>query len=233
MMGKLAAVVVAAGKGTRMGAAVGKQFLPIGDRPMLVRTLDVFQRMPEVESVIVVTGREDIPKVRSLAARFRLDKVVDVIAGGPERQQSVLHGLRALSEDVEWVLVHDAARPFVREAAIRRCLRKAAETGAAVLAVPVKDTIKVVDGHGTIQTTPDRQSLRAIQTPQAFRRADLLAAHRKAEAEGFVGTDDAMLMERAGIPVQVAEGDEDNIKITTPEDLQWAEFRLARERGQG
>jgi len=229
--GQWGAVVVAAGRGTRMGTAESKQYLTIGDKPVLAHTLDVFERMDEVAEVVLVVGADDVGRCRELAAAYGCRKVTAVVAGGAERQHSVHRGVRTLG--TEWVMVHDGVRPLVTADAVRACCRKAEETGAAVLAVPVKDTIKVVDTGGWITSTPDRRSLWAIQTPQAFRRAGLLEALDRAERDGFTGTDDASVAERYGMRVAVAEGEYTNIKITTPDDLPYAAFLLDRRREEG
>jgi 2-C-methyl-D-erythritol 4-phosphate cytidylyltransferase len=229
--GEWGVVVVAAGRGSRMGTVESKQYLLLQDKPILIHTLDVFQQMDEVAEVALVVGAADVERCTELVKTYGLDKVQKVVAGGAERQQSVFRGLAAIS--TEWVMVHDGVRPLIQPEAVRVCCRKAEKVGAAVLAVPVKDTIKKVDGDGLIESTPDRRSLWAIQTPQAFRRSLLLDCHEKAESEGFLGTDDAMVAERCGVPVAVAEGDYTNIKITTQEDLPWAAFLLAERRNEG
>lgn len=213
-----------------MGTAESKQYLLLEGKPILVHTLEKFERMPEAGEVVLVVGAHDVERCRAYAAQYGLAKV-RVVAGGAERQHSVLRGLAALGDTAEWVLVHDGVRPFVREEHVRACWRTAMETGAAVLAVPVKDTIKVVDGEGVIASTPERRTLWAIQTPQAFRRAVLEEAHRQAEREGVLGTDDAMLVERLGVKVRVVEADYTNIKITTPEDLSWAAWYVKSNGG--
>lgn len=228
-MGTLGMVVVAAGKGTRMGTAESKQYLMLGDKPVLAHTLEVFERCEEIAEIVVVVGREDVERVGELVSRYGIGKCSAVISGGSERQSSVLAGLRALGSEVDWVMVHDGVRPFITFAQITKLWAVVQERDAAVLAVPVKDTIKLVHPEGYIESTPDRSRLWAIQTPQAFRLAALLAAHEAAEQEGFLGTDDAMLMERSGHRVHIVEGDYTNIKITTPDDLQWG-LHLLKER---
>ncbi len=225
---KWGVVIVAAGRGSRMGTEESKQYLLLDGKPILVHTLEVFQRMDLIGEIALVVGGGDVERCLEWAECYGLTKVAAVLAGGAERQQSVLCGLRTLSCD--WVMVHDGVRPLVTEQAVSACADAARATGAAVLAVPVKDTIKQVDSAGVIVATPDRSALRAIQTPQAFRRSLLLSAHEKAEQEGFLGTDDAMVVERTGTPVAVAAGEYTNIKITTPEDLPYAEFLLAQRR---
>lgn len=225
---KWGVVIVAARRGSRMGTKESKQYLRLASKPILVHTLELFERLPLVEEIALVVGESDIDRCKSWVSEYGLRKVAAILSGGSERQHSVRLGLAALRS--EWVMVHDGVRPLVTEAAVANCCRVALSVGAAVLAVPVKDTIKQVDDGGVIVSTPDRRSLWAIQTPQAFRRAMLLEAHERAATEGFLGTDDAMVVERMGVPVAVAEGDYTNIKITTPEDLPYAEFLLAQRK---
>ncbi|MFF2890669.1 2-C-methyl-D-erythritol 4-phosphate cytidylyltransferase [Paenibacillus sp. NPDC057967] len=225
---KWGVVIVAAGRGTRMGTSESKQYLHLANKPILVHTLELFQRLSFVNEISLVVGADDIERCQSWVREYGISKVTAVLGGGQERQHSVLRGLEQLTSD--WVMVHDGVRPLVMEAAVENCCRTALAGGAAVLAVPVKDTIKQVDQGGVIVSTPDRRSLWAIQTPQAFRRVLLLEAHRRASEEGFLGTDDAMVVERMGAPVTVAEGDYTNIKITTPDDLPYAEFLLGQRR---
>jgi 2-C-methyl-D-erythritol 4-phosphate cytidylyltransferase len=227
MMDTFGVVVVAAGRGTRMGTAESKQYLPLRGKPILVHTLDTFERMPEASEVVLVVGAGEVERCRGYAAEYGLAKV-RIVAGGAERQHSVDAGLRALGGSVDTVLVHDGVRPFVKREHVLACWREAAACGAAVLAVPVKDTIKIVGDGGVIAATPERRSLWAIQTPQAFRRTLLEEAHRQAAADGVLGTDDAMLVERLGHAVRVVEADYTNIKITTPDDLAWADWFLGR-----
>ncbi|WNR44307.1 2-C-methyl-D-erythritol 4-phosphate cytidylyltransferase [Paenibacillus roseipurpureus] len=230
-MGKLGVIIVAAGRGSRMGTAESKQYLQLGQKPILVHTLQLFQNIHEVDNIVLVVGADDVSRCDGYVASYGLSKVT-CVAGGAERQDSVRRGLAHLQAGTEWVLVHDGVRPFVTQEQVFLCLAKAQEAGAAVLAVPVKDTIKVVDTEKRIQSTPDRRSLWAIQTPQAFRHALLQEAHELAVRDEFMGTDDAMLVERMGTVVHVVEGDYYNIKITTPEDLPWAEWILQNIRGE-
>lgn len=218
------AVIVAAGTGSRMGSAVSKQFLPLGDKPVLVHALEVFQRSSDIGRMVLVVGADDVELGWQYVREYKLDKCSAVVAGGAGRQDSVYAGLKALAPGTEWVMVHDGVRPFVTEEQIRRVREAAVRHGAAVLAVPVKDTVKVVHPEGWIESTPDRSKLWAIQTPQAFRLEELLHAHESARRDGFAGTDDAMLVERLGRRVHIAEGAYSNIKITTPEDLHWGAF---------
>ncbi|MNM80437.1 2-C-methyl-D-erythritol 4-phosphate cytidylyltransferase [compost metagenome] len=220
--GDTGVIVVAAGRGTRMGTVESKQYLMLDGKPIFIHTLEVFHRHPSISQIVLVTGEQDVDRCRSWIAEYGMAEQIQVIPGGAERQHSVRQGLLSLS--TPWVLVHDGVRPFVTREQITACCEAARTYGAAVLAVPVKDTIKLADEQGWVAATLDRRSLWAIQTPQAFRRADLLAAHERAAEDEFVGTDDAMLVERLSISVKLVEGAYDNIKITTPEDLGYAEF---------
>jgi 2-C-methyl-D-erythritol 4-phosphate cytidylyltransferase/2-C-methyl-D-erythritol 2,4-cyclodiphosphate synthase len=220
------AVIVAAGRGRRMGAPGNKVFLPLGGRPILAHTLAAFEACAAVEAVAVVVAPGERERAAEICAAAGCRKVTAIVEGGAERQDSVRAGLAAL--DTDGVLVHDAARPLVTPERIDACRRAAEAHGAAALAVPVKDTIKVADDEGWIVATPERRTLWAVQTPQAFVRAELAEAHRLALADGVAATDDAMLLERLGRRVAVVEGDYGNLKITTPEDLWLAERLLAR-----
>lgn len=231
-MKQLGVVIVAAGKGSRMRTQESKQYLQLAGKPILVHTLTLFQRLEQVDTIVLVTGAEDVERCKEYVNRYGLSKVEHLVVGGRERQDSVYKGLAVLKDTVEWVMVHDGVRPFAAEEQIVACWHQAMATDAAVLAVPVKDTIKVVDMEGTIVSTPDRRSLWAIQTPQAFRLSLLLQAYEQAEKDGFIGTDDAMLVERIGTNVRVVEADYYNIKITTPEDLPWAEWIIQNVRGE-
>ncbi len=227
---KWGAVIVAAGRGTRMGAAGNKVYLPLDGRPVLAYALEAFERCASVEAVAIVAAESEIGQAEALVRLEGFAKVQAVVPGGAERQDSVIAGLSVL--DTEGALVHDAARPLVTPAQIEACCRAAEEYGAASLAVPVKDTIKVTEG-GMLVSTPERSQLAAVQTPQAFRRLELLEAHRLAREAGAAATDDAMLFERLGRRVAAVPGHDTNLKITTPEDLLVAELFLRKRRESG
>lgn len=224
------AVVVAAGRGTRMGAADNKPYLTLLGRPVLAHTLQAFERCSVVASIAIVVAPGEEERAAAVVSEFRIRKVAAIVPGGAERQDSVNAGLAALT--TAGVLVHDAARPLVTPGQIAACCSAAETHGASALAVPVKDTIKISDGNGFIVSTPERTTLWSVQTPQAFWRAELLEAHRLAREEGAAATDDAMLLERLGRKVAIVDGDYSNIKITTPEDLPIAELLLARRLGE-
>lgn len=214
-------IIPAAGQGKRMGAGKNKLLLRLNNIPVLIHTLRVFEEDPECEGIILAVHPDDDREFKKLLRKYRIYKVIALVPGGAERQHSVFHAVKALSfEGI--VLVHDAARPFIQTDTIHRLVAAAEEEGAAVVAVPVKDTIKKVLGQKVMETV-ERSSLWAVQTPQAFRVSTLLEAHLRAEQEHFVGTDDASLVERIDHNVRIVEGDYDNIKLTTPEDLYFAE----------
>jgi len=221
-------IVPAAGQGKRMGTKESKPFLVLKDRPVLLHTLEVFESHPDVDEIVVVCKESEMERVSALVEQAGFSKVTAIVPGGRERQESVRFGLQRLK--TEWVLVHDGVRPFVSHEAISRLLETVKMHGAAILAVPVKDTVKMVDDAGIVERTPDRSRLWAVQTPQAFRREWLVEAHELAARQDQMATDDAMLIEEMGLDVRVVEGEYTNIKLTTPEDMIMAEAIL-RMRG--
>ncbi|AST05840.1 2-C-methyl-D-erythritol 4-phosphate cytidylyltransferase [Anoxybacillus flavithermus] len=221
-------VIPAAGQGKRMNAGINKQFIEIEGIPVIIHTLRVFERDDFCQGIVLVINDQEREQFVHMLRCFKIKKVNALVSGGEERQQSVYNGLKAVN-DGHIVLIHDGARPFVTIKKIHELVQVTKETGAAVLAVPVKDTMKqVIDGH--IEKTVDRSSLWAVQTPQAFSMSIILDAHERAKQEQFVGTDDASLVERIGHRVVIVEGEYTNIKLTTPEDLLFAEAIL-RARG--
>lgn len=219
---KCGAVIVAAGTASRMGG-IDKVMAPLGGEPMIVRTVRAFQNCGAIAEIVVVT-REDLILPITSACRG-MDKVKAVVAGGASRQESVARGLSALSGQMKLAAVHDGARPLVSDAVIDRTVRAAHSYGAAAPAVPVKDTIKVVKG-GLVMATPDRNALRAVQTPQVFDFDLLRGALEKAEKDKTAVTDDCSAVERLGMKVKIVEGEERNLKITTPLDLKIAALLL-------
>ena len=225
---KVIALVPAAGMGKRMGVGFNKQYILLGGQPIVGRTLQVFERLPLVDEIHVIVPEEEIPYCREHVVRAGgFTKVRSVLAGGKERQNSVLNGLRALdgcAED-DVVVIHDGVRPFVTAEMVERSVEVAGEFDGALVAVPAKDTVKMVE-DGVIVDTPPRERIWLAQTPQTFRYGVIRAAHEVADAERFLGTDDASLVERLGRQVHVVSGDYRNIKLTTPEDLMLAEAFL-------
>ncbi len=214
-----------------MGAGVNKVFLPLYGEPVLFHTLRAFESCDAVDEVTVAVAPDEVGMARALIeAGGARSKAIRVIAGGERRQDSVLQGLGSLDAACDIVVIHDGARPLIRPDAIGRVVEAAREFGAAILAVPVKDTIKLVRS-GDVVGTVDRDALWAAATPQAFRREIIEAGHAAATQLGLAATDDSMLVEKAGATVKVVQGEYDNIKITTPEDLAIAEALLAARKG--
>ena len=219
-------VIVAGGSSSRM-KGVDKQTVLLGDLPVPIHSVLPFSRMKEVTEIVIVCREDMIPTMMDWVRDFGVQKVSAIVRGGNSRQQSVLRGIDALSENVDYFAIHDGARPFADEELIRRCMQDAMEHGAATAAVPCKDTIKVSDSEGFICDTPDRSTLHQTQTPQIFRRDWYLQAAEQAKAEGVDVTDDCQLLERAGRKVHLSMGSYFNIKITTQEDLPIA-FAIAQ-----
>ncbi|MGA9365749.1 MAG: 2-C-methyl-D-erythritol 4-phosphate cytidylyltransferase [Bacteroidota bacterium] len=227
---KIAAIIPAAGSGARLGVHESKPFLLLGDRPLLIHTLQRFQDCSEVDELILVVRAADLKRAEALVLEYRLGKVVGVVEGGQRRQDSVYRGLKRLDgREVAFVLIHDAVRPFLDPAKVHEIIRATKKHSAAVLAVPPKDTIKLSNGASFVQTTLDRTKLWAVQTPQCFATDLLMKAYESAFKDDFVGTDDASLVERLGVGVSIVEGSYDNIKITTQDDLDLAELILRRQ----
>jgi 2-C-methyl-D-erythritol 4-phosphate cytidylyltransferase len=225
-------LIPAAGMGRRMGASINKQYLPLNDRPILAHTIALFDNHPRVDRIHVIIPEAEMAQCRAeVLEPCAFCKVGELIPGGAERQDSVRNGLLACgAETGDIVLIHDGVRPLLPAMLIDRVIDRVVAEGACVVGVPVKDTIKQVQG-GRITGTPDRRLLWQAQTPQAFRFGQILQAHEQAVAEGFSGSDDASLVERLGLPVGIVEGSYRNIKITTPEDLLLARAFLDQDAG--
>ena len=216
------AVIVAAGNASRMGG-IDKVMAELGGEPMIVRTVRTFQQSDVIREIVIVTRPDLMDKIKTLCSDFT--KVQAVVAGGADRADSVDKGLKALSSKVRLAAVHDGARPLVSQEVIDRAVRAAHSYAAAAPGVPVKDTVKIVRG-GVVENTPDRNALQAIQTPQVFDYDLLGGALKKAKADKVAITDDCSAVERMGMAVRIVEGDERNIKVTTPMDLRIAELLL-------
>jgi 2-C-methyl-D-erythritol 4-phosphate cytidylyltransferase len=231
------ALVPAAGRGLRMGGSVPKQYLSIGGEPLIVQSLRTLQAASVVGQIILAVPSADIEYCQQeIVLRHRFTKVTKVVAGGVERQDSVRHALAQVPSDTDIVLIHDAVRPFVTQRMIEEVVAASWKEGAAIIALPMRDTVKQVRTDGMIERTVDRTPLWLAQTPQAFRRDWIETAHRNAHAEGVRATDDAFLVEWLGYSVAVVEGSGENIKVTRPEDLVIGEAILAsrmKESGAG
>lgn len=220
------AVIVAAGSASRMGG-IDKVMAPLGGEPMILRTVRAFEDCETVKEIVIVTRKDLMGPIAELCSRFT--KIRSVVQGGSSRQESVKLGLLAFSKEVRLAAVHDGARPLVSGELIDKVIRAAHSYGAAAPAIPVKDTIKVFEG-GFIAATPDRSTLRAVQTPQVMDRDLLLGALEKAEQEGIALTDDCSAVEHIGMRVRLVEGEERNLKVTTPLDLKIAELLLEEKK---
>lgn len=225
---RVVALVPAAGRGHRMGGNTPKQFLTLGGLPLLAHSLRVLETSDTISAVVLAAPQVDLDYCkRDIVGRYGLKKVRQIVAGGAERQDSVRLGLAAVGDDADVVLVHDAVRPFLTAAMIVQVVEAAAKHGAAIVAIPMRDTVKRTGADGLIEETVDRKPLWLAQTPQAFKRALLKEAHAKALQNGFRATDDAQLVEQLGHRVAIVEGSTDNIKVTRPEDLAMGESILA------
>lgn len=216
---KISAIIVAAGKGTRMNGKQNKLFMKIGGIPIIIRTLHAFEFCDYVNDIVLVASQHEIEAFQKLIDKYAIKKVKKYVVGGSTRQQSVYNGLIEIDDETKVVIIHDGARPFVTTANIVNTINAAFKYGAAITAVPVKDTIKTWDCVGYVKATLDRTTVISAQTPQAFRYNIILDAHKQAIKHMFIGTDDSVLVERIGHKVQVVEGSYRNIKITTPDDI--------------
>ncbi len=227
---KVAAIIVAAGSGKRIGSDIPKQFLEIGGKPILRHTLEKFQSCSDIDEVIVILPDSLADEYASIIRHdWGITKLVQTIKGGAERHHSVAAGLNAIDESVDIILIHDGVRPFVSSRILRDSVKAAYEHGAAVVGLKPKDTVKKV-AKGFVSATLPRDSLLLAQTPQTFRRDVILKANTLAFQQKRFSTDDAALVEQMGHPVAVVEGDWRNIKITSPDDLVLAAAFLEEEK---
>jgi 2-C-methyl-D-erythritol 4-phosphate cytidylyltransferase len=215
----VSAIIVAAGKGKRMGTQISKQFLLLEGKEILAHTVGRFEQFSKIQEIILVSGRNDLEEVRAMVRSYGWKKVTAIVAGGKERQDSVKCGLNALSKQTEIVLIHDGVRPFVTEEMIDCSIDAARKYDGCVLGVQAKDTLKICDQNGFVLETPERSAMWHIQTPQTFSKECIEKAYEKAEQQGFLGTDDASVAEFAGMKIKVIQGSYQNIKITTKEDI--------------
>ena len=217
-------IIAAAGMSNRMGSKMNKQFLAVGGKPILAHTIEKFENSKFIDEIILVSKEEEIEYCRKeIVRKYKFNKVTNIIRGGQERQDSVYNGILALNEKSDIVLIHDGARPFVKNENIEDGIKGVIENDACVIGVPVKDTIKIINDDNSISHTPPRATIWAAQTPQCFYKGLIIKAHEKARREDYVGTDDSSLVERLGHDVKMIMGSYENIKITTPEDLVLAE----------
>jgi 2-C-methyl-D-erythritol 4-phosphate cytidylyltransferase len=231
----IAAIVAAAGVGKRMGHHIPKPYLHLAGKPILAHTLKIFETMPEIRQITVVVHPEDLDFCQdNVIAQYNFKKVLRLVPGGKERQDSVYHALKALKneEELEIVLVHDGVRPFVTQDQVRHVIDAARRHGSAVLGLPAQDTLKRVSAGGRVHQTLERADIWQIQTPQAFQASILWKAFTEAYSRNFYGTDEASLLEELNLSVAVVPGSPFNLKITTPDDLLLAEaiFSLRRRK---
>ena len=227
---QVTAIIPAAGSGTRMGLTKAKQFMDLCGKPILAVTLSHFQECNLVDRIVVAVSQDDVDYcLREIVDRHKLSKVFKVIVGGKRRQDSVRKGIEAVSDSCRLVLIHDGVRPLVTNGLIERVIKAANDFRAVITGLPVKETVKEADSKGRVLRSIDRGHLWLIQTPQIFRWEDIHLAHQKAIRHGWEeATDDAFLIEKMGIPVKMIEGEEDNIKVTTPQDLDIARFLISK-----
>lgn len=225
-------LIAAAGMSNRMGGRVNKQFINLNNKPVLVHTIEKFQDSKLIDEIIIIAKEDEVEYCKKhIVRKYNFDKVTKVIRGGKERQDSVYNGLMAMDNRTNIIVSHDGARPFVTEKIIRESIEEAKKVGAAVVGVPVTDTVKMLrDEDGScIDYTPKRSLLWAAQTPQVFRKEILIEAYEKALNDDVLGTDDSYLVERIGHKVSMVEGSYSNIKLTTPEDIILAESLIDKE----
>ncbi|NET46018.1 2-C-methyl-D-erythritol 4-phosphate cytidylyltransferase [Okeania sp. SIO2B3] len=221
-------LIPAAGMGRRMGSQRNKLLLTLLDKPLLSWTLEAAFKSHYINWIGIIGQPVDFPDFQKMISGLSTNKSIELIEGGSTRQESVYKGLQALPPEAEQVLIHDGARCLVTPELLDRCAEEVVRCPGLIAAVPVKDTIKVVDSSGVIQDTPDRRNLWAAQTPQGFEVKLLKECHEKGRQLGWEVTDDAALFEKCGLPVKVVAGEETNLKVTTPVDLRVAEFILAQ-----
>jgi len=225
---KTVALILAAGRGVRMGGRGEKAFLLLWGKPLLAWTLSVFETSSRIQEIIVVVPPDRKEQCRKeILLPYHISKA-RVVSGGKERQDSLQNGFREIEEPCDLVVIHDGARPFLDQEVLDRALNEAEKYGAAIVAVPVKDTIKIGDQKGMVQKTLDRSLLWSVQTPQVYKYQIIKQALEEASKEGFYGTDDSSLVERIGKPVKIVTGSYENIKVTTPEDLIFGEMILKK-----
>jgi 2-C-methyl-D-erythritol 4-phosphate cytidylyltransferase len=224
---KTIALITAAGKGQRMNSEIPKQYLFLGDKPILVHTLQIFEECPAIDGIYLIVPQDQLTMVqKDLIEKYHFKKVLKLVRGGKMRQLSVWNGLQAIRSGCSIVVVHDGVRPFISCRLIKKSIEEAQKNGAAVVGVPAKDTVKRIVKGNKVQTLP-REEIWLAQTPQSFQFSLLKRAYQKAQQEDLVGTDDASLVENLGHSITLIKGDYSNLKITTPEDLVWAESFFA------
>ncbi len=223
----ISTIIVAAGNSTRMNMGKSKQYIPINNIPVLARSIKTFESISLIDEIIVVVNQSDINYCKEkIIGPQNFCKIKSIVAGGNNRQQSVFNGIKEASSSSDIIVIHDGARPFVKSDTIKKTIDTAKENSSATCAVRVKDTIKISSKENFVTKTIPREFLWSIQTPQAFKKDIIVESHQKAISDQFLGTDDTALVERLGIKTKIVEGDYFNIKITTKEDLTFADAIL-------
>lgn len=222
-------VIPAAGQGKRMNVGMNKLFIPLNQIPVIIHTLNVFDQDENCKGVILAVNENEVNLFIELIRKYHIKNVIKIVNGGKERQNSVYNGLKAVPDEDAIVLIHDGARPFIKPSIIHELVKSASRNKGAIVAVPMKDTIKAAKNN-IVEKTVERSSLWSVQTPQAFRLSVILNAHERALEDQFLGTDDSSLVERLGKKVHIVMGDYENIKLTTPEDLIYGEAILAKKK---
>jgi len=222
----LSAIILAAGQGLRLKAVKPKPLVKIGKLPVIIYSLKALNSHPDIDEIIVVISRDNQKAIIKVLEKYSFKKIKAFVLGGKRRQDSVYNGLKELNQNTNWVLIHDSARPFIDRESIAEVIHAAKKTGAAILGVPVKATIKSIKSKGLVDKTIDRSNLWEIQTPQVFKKELILKAYR--EYSKMNVTDDASLVEKLSKKVKIVLGSYENIKITTPEDLRFAQAIAGR-----
>ena len=229
MKANITAIVPAAGLGKRFDKTIRKTFAGLKGIPLLVHTLKRLQREDSIKEIIPSLREEDIERGLEMARQYGLDKITRIACGGDERQDSIYNALKLIEDRESLVLIHDGVRPYIPEGAIEELIKGLEGLDGIAPGIPVKETLKEIDGESNIISTVDREKIRAIQTPQVFPFSIIKNAYEQAYKEGFLGTDDASLVERAGGKIRILPGSPYNIKVTTPEDLEMLEHITGRE----
>ncbi len=229
---RITSIVLSGGSGTRMGTAIKKQYLTVKGKELLIYSLEAMEENKKISEIILVVPIADIEFCEKLMKKYNLKKIIAVVTGGETRFASVYNGLQAVPKNSDLVVVHDGARPLLSQTTLEDTIQAGKIYGAAIAAIPVKDTIKQIDDDSFIDFTYDRDVLWAAQTPQVFRRDIIMDCYQKAFESNLQGTDDASIIERFGYKVRLVMGDYENIKITTPGDFEYAQFLLCKEEGE-
>lgn len=224
-------IIVAAGKSRRMNSTVSKQFIFIGGKPILAHTIDAFEKSSLIDKIVLVINEAEIEKCKKIIVnKYNYKKLMKIVPGGKERQNSVFNGLKVLPSETNLVAIHDGARFLITPDIIDRAVRDAYDSNGVIVAMPIQDTIKETNSNKIISKTFNRDRLWAAQTPQVFPYSIIMKAHEKAREDNFLGTDDASLVERLGYEVDIVRGSVENIKITTNFDLILAEIILNKRK---